>query len=70
MEAFGKILMLMAVLLFVAGAIVFLLGRTGGGFLPGDIVVRRGNFTFAFPIVTSIVVSIVLTLLLNLISRR
>ena len=38
--------------------------------LPGDIVVRRDNFTFHFPIVTSIVVSIVLTLLLNLFFRR
>jgi len=34
------------------------------------IVVRRKNFTFHFPIVTSIVVSLVLTLLLNLILRR
>ena len=32
---------------------------------PGDIVVRRGNFTFAFPLVTSIILSILLTLLLG-----
>lgn len=59
-----------AALLFVVGAIVYLLGRAGGGFLPGDIVVRRDNFTFVFPIVTMLVVSVVLTLLLNLFFRR
>ena len=37
--------------------------------LPGDISVRRGNFSFYFPVVTSIVLSIILTLLLNLFRR-
>ena len=39
------------------------------GRLPGDIVVRRGNFTFYFPLVTSIVVSVVLTLVMMLVRR-
>ncbi|HKF43883.1 MAG TPA: DUF2905 domain-containing protein [Thermoanaerobaculia bacterium] len=39
------------------------------GRLPGDIVVRKPGFTFAFPIVTCIVISIVLTLLLTLFRR-
>jgi hypothetical protein len=38
--------------------------------LPGDITVRRGNFTFYAPVVTSIVVSIVLTLLAMFLNRR
>jgi hypothetical protein len=33
------------------------------GRLPGDLVVRRGSFTFYLPIATSIVLSVVLTLL-------
>ena len=37
--------------------------------LPGDLRVHRGNFSFYFPIVTSIVLSIILTLLLNLFRR-
>ena len=37
--------------------------------LPGDISVRRGNFSFYFPVVTSIVLSIILTILLNLFRR-
>ena len=35
------------------------------GRLPGDFTVRRGSFTFYFPLATSIVVSILLTLLLQ-----
>ncbi|HAG07901.1 MAG TPA: DUF2905 domain-containing protein, partial [Peptococcaceae bacterium] len=42
----------------------------GIGRLPGDIVIRKGNFTFYFPLVTSIILSIVLTLLLNVLFRR
>jgi hypothetical protein len=37
--------------------------------LPGDIFVQKENFTFSFPIVTSIVLSIVLTILINLFRR-
>ena len=39
------------------------------GRLPGDLYVRRGNFTFYFPIVTCIVVSIALSLLFSLLRR-
>jgi formate hydrogenlyase subunit 3/multisubunit Na+/H+ antiporter MnhD subunit len=34
------------------------------GRLPGDIYVRRDNFSFYFPLTTSIVLSIILTLIL------
>jgi hypothetical protein len=39
------------------------------GKLPGDIYVRRSNFTLYFPIVTCIVISIVATLLFSLLRR-
>ena len=39
------------------------------GRLPGDVMVRRGNFSFYFPLATSIVVSILLTLILSLFRR-
>jgi Protein of unknown function (DUF2905) len=39
------------------------------GRLPGDFVVRRGNFSFYFPLATSIVVSILLTLLMAFFRR-
>ena len=37
--------------------------------LPGDIAVRRGNFSFYFPLATSIVLSLLLTLLLAFFRR-
>ena len=37
--------------------------------LPGDIVFRRGNFTFYFPLATSILLSILLTVILWLFRR-
>jgi uncharacterized protein HemY len=39
------------------------------GRLPGDIAVRRGNFSFYFPLATSVVVSILLTLLMTIFRR-
>ena len=40
------------------------------GRLPGDVVVRRENFTFVFPIVTCIAISVILSLLMWLFGRR
>ncbi len=39
------------------------------GRLPGDIVVRRGSFSFYFPVVTCIVLSVLLTLVMMLLRR-
>ena len=63
----GKILVLFAVIIAIAGFLLIALGKIPFfGKLPGDVVIRRGNSTFFFPIVTSIIVSIVLTILVNL----
>ncbi len=59
-----------AVVLLVLGGIFLLLGRFGFDRLPGDFVLRRGNFTVYAPIGLMILVSIVLTVLLNLFLRR
>jgi hypothetical protein len=40
------------------------------GRLPGDMTIRRGNFTFYFPLASSIIASIVLTLIMMLLGRR
>ena len=39
------------------------------GRLPGDFYVRRDNFSFYFPLTSSIILSIILTLLLTLFRR-
>ncbi len=60
----GKMLMLMGVVLIVVGFLWQFIGK-----LPGDVVFKKGNTTFYFPIVTSIVVSIVLSLIFYVIGR-
>ena len=70
---FGKTLIIVGVICIAVGVLFVIAGRLPGlriGRLPGDIVYRRGNFTFYFPLVTSIVVSIVLTLLFWIFGRR
>ena len=69
LESVGKILLVAGALLAAGGVAFILFSRLGLGKLPGDIVVRRENFVFYFPIVTTLVISIVLTVVLNLISR-
>jgi hypothetical protein len=66
---FGRVLMTVGGLIFAVGLLLSLLGRTGLGRLPGDIVVQRGGWTFYFPVVTMIVVSLLLSAILWLLRR-
>ena len=59
-----------AVVLLVLGGLFLVLGRLGIDRLPGDLVFRRGNATFYFPIGLMILLSIVGTLVLNILFRR
>ena len=64
----GRFLILIGLLIVGAGILVtlgFPLGR-----LPGDFTVRRGNFSFYFPLATSILVSVLLTLIMMFFGRR
>jgi hypothetical protein len=66
----GRFLILLGAILIVVGVLVHLTGRIPWlGRLPGDFVIKRENFTFYFPIATSILLSIVLTLLFWLFRR-
>jgi hypothetical protein len=63
----GKTLVLIG--LGVVGVGLLVMFGVPIGRLPGDIMVRRGNVSFYFPLTTSIILSIVLTLLLVLFRR-
>jgi hypothetical protein len=71
METFGRLLMLLGLLLLVLGGGIVLLARLGWPFgrLPGDIHVEGKNFSFYFPLASSLLLSLLLTALLNLIAR-
>jgi uncharacterized membrane protein len=70
LDGVGKLLIGGAVVLLVLGGLLFLLGRFGVDRLPGDLVFRRGNATFYFPIGIMILLSIVGTIVLNIVFRR
>jgi hypothetical protein len=70
-ESMGKTMMILGILLFIVGVVFYFGGKFNVlGRLPGDIHVERENFSFHFPVVTSIVVSIILTIFLNLFFSR
>jgi hypothetical protein len=63
----GKALVLLGLGIAGIGLLVMLglpLGR-----LPGDLAVKRDNFSFYFPITTSIILSILITVILALFRR-
>lgn len=67
----GKILMLFGIIIFLVGGL-FVIGDKVPwlGKLPGDICIRKNNFTFFFPITTCIIISLTLSLLLIILKRR
>jgi len=58
-----RTLIILGAVLMIAGLLWPWLVKSGLGRLPGDIIIRRDNFRFYFPIVTSLLVSAVLTFL-------
>lgn len=67
----GKFFIFLGLFLILIGLIINFLPKVPFlGKLPGDIVVKRDNFTFYFPLGTSLLLSILLTLLLNLLLRK
>ncbi|GAB4370466.1 MAG: DUF2905 domain-containing protein [Deltaproteobacteria bacterium] len=64
MAGFGKMLLAFGLVIAGAGLLLILGDKVGWiGKLPGDITIRRGNFTFYFPLATCILISAVISLL-------
>jgi hypothetical protein len=69
MTDLAKTLILIGAVLIIAGIVVMFVQKLPSGKLPGDIVIRKDNFTFYFPLATSIIISIVVSLILYLIGK-
>lgn len=69
MEYIGKVLIVSGIIFLIFGAIVLLGGKIGLGRLPGDIFIKKGNFSFFFPVVSSLILSLILTIILNIFKR-
>ncbi len=71
MQVMGKLLVISGIILILAGAFFLLGGKIPWlGKLPGDVIVKRENFTFYFPIMTCILISAILSILAYLISGK
>jgi Protein of unknown function (DUF2905) len=70
MQALGKILIVTGSVIVVIGILFIFSDKIPFlGKLPSDITIKRGNFTFYFPIATSIIISILLSLIFYFITR-
>lgn len=74
----GKALIAMGALIALVGGVLVLAARLSGaegglgwlGRLPGDIFIKRDNFTFYFPLTTGLLISVIVSLLFYFLSRR
>lgn len=71
MSEIGRTLIFMGVVIIIIGIVLLFSDRLpfNLGKLPGDISFKKENFSFYFPITTSIIISIILSLLFYLFSR-
>jgi hypothetical protein len=71
MSDIGKSLVILGLLIALVGVVLTFVGRVPWlGRLPGDIYVQRGNWSFYFPLATSLILSIGLSLVFYLLGRR
>ncbi len=64
MPEFSKLFIVLGIVFLLVGFFMQFIGK-----LPGDIVIKKGNTTFYFPIVTSIVISVILSLIFYVIGK-
>ena len=66
MTGIGKFLILFGIVAIILGSLLLISPKLPWlGRLPGDILIRKKNFTFYFPLATSIILSILLAVLIN-----
>lgn len=71
MSEIGRIFIFCGVLLIGFGVAIMVLGRIPGiGKLPGDIMIKRENFSFYFPLSTCLLISALISVILYLWNRK
>lgn len=71
MNEIGKALIITGIILLIIGTTLILLKKFSftNLKLPGDILIKKENFTFYFPITTSIIISLLLSIIFWLITK-
>lgn len=73
LQHIAKLLIVFGIIITMLGVMLLLFRNSGIPFLgklPGDIFIQRKNFTFYFPVATSILLSIILTLIFYFLGRK
>ena len=67
----GTFLIVLGVIVITVGGLLLFSGKIPWiGRLPGDILIQKKNYTFYFPLATSIIISVIITLVFWLLGRR
>lgn len=67
MNELGKALVIIGLVLALIGVVLWTgFGKNWIGRLPGDVSIRKENFSFYFPLTTCLLVSVVFTLLFRI----
>ena len=71
MNGLAKIIIFFGIILIVFGILLIVGERLPWfGKLPGDIFIKKDNFTFSFPVVTCLIVSVILSIVLSIFFRK
>ncbi|MBI3602607.1 MAG: DUF2905 domain-containing protein [Candidatus Omnitrophica bacterium] len=71
MVEFGKTIIFVGLALVLAGFLVLMLGKFSHlGRLPGDIFVKKGSFSFYFPLTTCFILSLIFSLVMFFLSKK
>jgi uncharacterized protein (UPF0305 family) len=66
----ARVFLLIGIICLIISFILYKGIKIPIGRLPGDIFIKKENFVFYFPIVSSIIISIILTLVFSILFRR
>jgi len=67
----GTFLIVLGVIVIAVGGLLLFSGKIPWiGRLPGDILIQKKNYTFYFPLATSIIISLIITLVFWILGRR
>lgn len=71
MNDLGKSIIFIGIVLIIVGVFITMAGKIPGvGKLPGDILIKKENFSFYFPLTTCIVLSIILSTIIYLFGKK
>ena len=67
----GKSIITIGIVLIIVGVIMTMVGKIPGvGKLPGDILIKKENFSFYFPLTSCILLSIIFSVIMYLLGKK